>query len=574
MRPNAAPRRRLPPQLGLGLFVLAAGALEGWFGRPELFGDDIAYLDVANMIHLGNWRAAFNPLWSIGYPLLLSAIKVVFPATIRGELHAVFFLNLSIYLAGWLAFLYFLRRARLFLAFRKTVLHSWPPDRDGPDPGPHSLMAAACIFVTIQTAFGRVSSVGPDQLVVCLFFVASALLLRFAMQPSARNGVMLGATLGIGFIAKAIFLPLSVIFIACALLPLRRRLERRVALSIPGAVLCFVLPYAAGLSWAIGRPTLGESAALNYAFHVNQLPHWMGWQGGPPRLGYPAHPVQLLRTHPAVLAFAEPFAVTYPPQYNIHYWYDGYRHFFSPVNALRAILANLHALEAVLHENWAFALAILLCAGLWISYPRGPAAAKMASFSRVRNHWQLYVPSLLAFAVYLQVHLESRYIAAPIAVLAMLPLLSRSRPWVLVVLVAGTAANLSVNLHPTLLRAVHRTDMQSGGQWEIARSLSTSGLRSADRVAVVSTGNDIRCTWAYGARVHIVAAIGNDAYDPQDQEQDMRLFWTDLATQQDVLRLFRQQGAVAVIVLDAPATPISRDWQAVPGSGAWLLRLK
>jgi hypothetical protein len=181
---------------------------------------------------------------------------------------------------------------------------------------------------------------------------------------------------------------------------------------------------------------------------------------------------------------------------------------------------------------------------------------------------------LLAFAVYLQVHLESRYIAAPIAVLAMLPLLSRSRPWVLVVLVAGTAANLSVNLHPTLLRAVHRTDTQSGGQWEIARSLTTSGLRSADRVAVVSTGNDIRCTWAYGARVHIVAAIGNDAYDPQDQEQDMRLFWTDLATQQDVLRLFRQQGAVAVIVLDAPATPISRDWQAVPGSGAWLLRLK
>ena len=96
--------------LALGLFVLAVGALEGWFGRPELFGDDISYLDITHMIRAGDWRAALNPLWSIGYPLLLSAVRPLFPSTLKGELTAVYVLNLIIYIAAWLSFLWLLRR--------------------------------------------------------------------------------------------------------------------------------------------------------------------------------------------------------------------------------------------------------------------------------------------------------------------------------------------------------------------------------------------------------------------------------------------------------------------------------
>ena len=556
----------LPLHLLLAAIVMTCGALEAWFGRPELFGDDISYLDVTNMIRLGEWKAALNPLWSIGYPLLLAAVRPFFPAGIHGELTAVFALNLTICLATWLSFLWFLQTAADFV---ETQL------------SPLVLTIAAYVFLVVEIGFGKVSSVGPDQLVCCLFFLACVHLLRFSQQPSVNNGVRLGAILGIGFVVKAVFLPLSVMFIACALLPFRRRLPRKAALSISGALLLFLLPYAAALSWAIGRPTLGESGQLNYAYHVNQLPHWMGWQGGDAsnRLGSPLHPVHLLRDHPAVFGFGEPFHVTYPPQYNLHYWYDGYNHFFSPANAIRAVLTNLHEFERVLHDNWPFALAlavalVLLVRGGSLSRPTGPLRW---IGSQPLPLWPLYAPALFGLALYIQVHLEGRYIAAFVAILAVTPFLlvesPRLKSAILLVIVAGSAADLTLYLRPAFLRATSHADMQSGGQWEIAHYLTQSGLQPGDKVAAVTTVNDIRCTWAYGAGLHIVAAIGNDAFSPQNQQQDFKLFWTDPATQQEVLSLFREQGAVAVVVPTAATSPIGPNWHQIPNTQAWLLHL-
>ncbi len=579
MPATTANRRSLVLHLLVGACVFTAGAVEAWCGRPELFGDDISYLDVANAIHAHDWRAALNPLWSIGYPLLLTCFKPFFAPIIHGELTAIFALNLIVYLASWLSFLFFLRTASFFrsseLAWGFSPTNSADEKDEASAPGslrPLLLISAACIFTCTQICFGRVSSIGPDQLVTGLFFFASAFVLRFILQPSLRNGVVLGLTLGLGYIVKAVFLPLSVILLATALLPYRRRLRPAIALSAPLALLALMLPYAAGLSWAIGRPTIGESGALNYAFHVNRLPHWMGWQGGPPRLRHPLHPVHLLRQHPAVFGFGEPFQVTYPPQFAMQYWYDGYKHFFSPLNAIHAVATNLHELEKVLHENTFFVLAWLFSATILVY----ATFSRAGSIGRVeaRGAWPFYLPSLLAIILYLQVHLEGRYIAAFVAILAMLPflvcarLLPRMGRLALPLLVVGTLINIFNQFEP----AFHRGRPETGGQWTIAQYLVHSGLKPNDKVASVSTLNDIRCTWAYAARLHIVADIGNDAYSPQDQQQDFTLFWTDPAIQQDVLRLFRKQGAVAVIVPHAQSAALSSNWQPIPGTDAWLLR--
>ena len=378
----------LPLHLLLGSVVMACGLLEAWFGRPELFGDDISYLDVANMIRVGDWRAAFNPLWSIGYPLLLVLVRPFFPAGLHGEFTAVFALNITIYLATWLSFVWFLSTAADFIDTNLTPL---------------VLTVAACVFVVVQIGFGKVSSVGPDQLVVCLFFLACGLLLRFSQQPTIANGMRLGTVLGVGFVVKAVFLPLSVIFITAALLPFRSRLPRKAALSVSGGVLLFLLPYAAGLSWAVGRPTLGESGQLNYAYHVNQLPHWMGWQGGPPRLGIPLHPVHLLRDHPAVFGFGEPFHVTYPPQFNLHFWYDGYNHCFSTLNAIRSITTNLHEFEKVLHENWPFTLPWRSPMHFWSTVarlPTNPAPCVGSAVSRCPSGLSTFPPSSASHSMY------------------------------------------------------------------------------------------------------------------------------------------------------------------------------
>jgi len=455
-------------------------------------------------------------------------------------------------------------------------------DRDRP-LSPFTLIAAACAFVTAQVCLGRVSSIGPDQLVACLFFLATAFLLRFTAQPSLRDATLLGLTLGIGFVVKAVFLPLSVILIAIALLPrARRALPRPIALAIPAALLLFVIPYAAALSWAFGRITLGEAAPLNYAFHVNQLPHWMGWQGGPdPRFGTPIHPLYLLRDHPAVFAFPEPFHVTYPPQYNMPFWYDGYRHFFSPANALRAILTNLRELEKVLHENWPLFLALALCTAILIYSV--PHPSRFWGWVAGPKSWPIWLPSILGVVLYLQVHLEGRYIAPFVTILAVVPFLAaasaspRTRTLALAVLLAGTAVNLARQLDQTAFRALHPSVVigDNQAQWAIAQYLTQSGLKPGDRVASVTTLNDIRCTWAYAARLHIVAAIGNDAYsqDPA-QYEDFQLFWTDPDIQADVLRLFRKQGAVAVIVprVSFLNPPLNSSWQSIPNTYAWVLR--
>jgi hypothetical protein len=561
-----------PLHLLLGGMVLLVGAIEAWYGRPELFGDDISYLDVANMIRAGDWKASLNPLWSIGYPLLLSCIRPWFSSSPYGELTAVFWLNLSIYIATYLIFLGLLHMVSVFI--RRDL-----PDTQNVSLSPFLLVVATCVFVNVQVGFGRVSSVGPDQLVTCLFFLASGLALRFALRPAPGNAALLGATLGLGFIAKAIFLPLSVIVLATAILSRRRQVTVAPVIVAAATTLFFVIPYAAALSWALGRSTLGESGALNYAFHVNQLPHWMGWQGGPGELGAPVHPVQLLRSSPPVFAFGEPFHVTYPPQFNMVYWYDGYRHLFSLKNALWAFLVNLHALEAVLHENAPIVIAVCICACL-VLYIQSDRRAWLKQSAQA---WPWFMPAILGVVLYLQVHLEGRYIAGFLSVLAIVPFVAmerwgtrvptRLRVVMLVLLVSGAILNLSTQLRSALRLAIHRTDITSEGQWKIARYLQQMGLQDGDKVAAVSTLNDYRCTWAYAARLHIVADIGNDAYDPQDQEKDLRLFFDDPSTREEVLHLFKQQGAVAVVAPSMPFEIVSPGWQRIPGTSAWVLRL-
>ena len=195
------------------------------------------------------------------------------------------------------------------------------------------------------------------------------------------------------------------------------------------------------------------------------------------------------------------------------------------------MLLNLHALEAVLHENAPFVLAFLL-AGCVLVYAD---PNRRIWRQRLGRAWPTYIPALLGVCLYLQVHLEARYIAGFCAVLAIFPFLicnpsglsKRLRASILVLLLAGTLADLAIHLRSPLRLVLHHADMQSGGQWEIARYLQQSGLKPGDKVASVTTGNDIRCTWAYAAGLHIVADIGNDAFDPQSQQQDFDLFWTD-----------------------------------------------
>jgi hypothetical protein len=550
---------------------MIAGALEGRYGKSELYGDDISYLDVANLIHAGDWRTALNPQWSIGYPCLISVVRRWFPATPHGELAAIFWLNLSIYLVAWLGFLWLMRL--MARGLRGDPL--WEADTP---LSPFLLVCAGCIFVTVQTGVGRVSTVGPDLLVTCIFFFASVFALKVFFRPNLGNCVALGALLGVGFLTKAILLTLAGVFFGMMVaLQGRRRIFAPLFRAV-GVFLLFVVLYGAGLSWSLGRPTLGEAGALNYAFHVNHLSHWMGWQGGPTEFGSPIHPVRMLRTDPPVFAFGEPFHVTYPPQFNMVYWYEGYRQVFSLKNTARAIAGNFHDVKYVFQEILPVTLAVMVCfcVALVVKIRIRVGAAPSL------NPWIMYLPSLVGFSLYLLVHVEGRYVAGFLCVLGMAPfftldrlsLRSLIRSAAVLLLVVATLFNSSERLHGAVRSAIARTDMQSGGQWAIADYLMKLNLKAGDKVASIAPRNDLRCTWAYASRSHIVAAIGNDAFDPKSQVQDLHLFFDHPSTQQQILQLFREQGAVAVVATEIPFEVSSPGWQHIPGSEAWVRLLE
>jgi hypothetical protein len=264
---------------GVTCLIMVLGALEGWFKRTDFSTDAISYLDISRAIPAHDWKMVFNPLWSVGYPLLLALLRPLFPATPTGEWVAIHVLNFAIFIGAWLAFLYLLRSFDLS--------HNSLTAQEGVQRRTFVFLAGACIFVSIQLCIDSVSRVGPDLLVTAFFFAATAMVVRLTARSSYGLAVLLGVVLGLGYWTKGIFLALALTLLAVAAAALFFR-KRSILPIILSAVVfaAMVIPYAAGLSWSFGHFTLGESGPLNYAFHVNYLPRWTNWQGEP---GRPRH---------------------------------------------------------------------------------------------------------------------------------------------------------------------------------------------------------------------------------------------------------------------------------------------
>src|SRR6202030_3115428 len=100
----------------------------------------------------------------------------------------------------------------------------------------------------------------------------------------------LGAVLGIAYLAKAPLGMGALLFIGAAFALVR---DPRIALPRVAVTavlfLFFASLYVVPLSRAKGRWTLGDSAKLNYAFHMQGVPY-VHWQGGPAGRGTPRHP--------------------------------------------------------------------------------------------------------------------------------------------------------------------------------------------------------------------------------------------------------------------------------------------
>jgi hypothetical protein len=204
-------------------------------------------------------------------------------------------------------------------------------------------------------------------------------------------------------------------------------------------------------------------------------------------------------------------------------------------------------------------------------------------WKRLMSLWPLYLLPIAAFSVYLLVVIEPRYVVGFLIVLLLTPFLplvvptplfSKRVGYAFVILFAtGCAAILVGNKKDAIHRAIHNEPYTSDEQWRIGSYLIQSGVQPEEKVAAVAVWENIECTWAYVSGVHIVAEIGNDAFDFDHHEQDFHLFLSSPDVQQTVFTLFRQAGAKLVVASYVDGTPQGPGWEQIPGTRSWIHRL-
>jgi hypothetical protein len=569
----------------MALPLLLLGIVEAWHKRGYYTTDAISYLDISRAIPRHDWRMVFNSLWSVGYPFLISVIRPLFPATAQGEWNAIHVLNLLILLFSYGTFLYLLR----------SIQAGWAaaPAEERLAKEQFFFFAGYCIFVCTELCINAPSRVSPDPLVDGMFFAAVATMIQLIRNPSPMRAAILGVILGLGYLAKTIFLPISAIILLVTVCALLQKRHKR-ALLFPvaaGVVLAAIaIPYAAGLSWALGRWTFGESGSLNYNFHVNLLPRYTNWQGGPAANGTPIHPTHLLLNDPPFFEFAEPFHNTYPPFGNAAYWYEGYRHFWSAKYQAIATVRNLFYLAGILKK---LPIAYAIAGVVLVLVLR--RRLRREWLKRITALWPLFLPPLLAVGLYVLSHLEDRYLAGYLATLALAPFaalgaaqlnLSRTlRRSIIAVLALGATATFAMVNGPAVARAIHHKSSSDDPEWKLAAYLRQAGLKPGDKVGAIG-GPNAECTWAYLDQLRIVAEVGGRPYDPHPGPHDrwwsnrnnepddaVQKFWSSSPeTQAKIMQMFQQAGAVAVISPPQPAQELLPGWQKEPAGDTWVYR--
>lgn len=560
----------------LFLAALALGAFEGVYGRVRYSGDAINYLNIVRAIHAGEWKLAFNSYWGLGYPLLLSIVTPLFPSSPAGEWIAVHVLNLAIFAATFVAF-YWLALTIARVLFHGEVIADAGSER-------LTLVGVFCILLSIELTMDNVSRVGPDMLVSCLVFAVGALLIRLKDAPSYGATVALGALLGIGYVVKAIFLPLTLVVACVALLVLwnKRPRFRYLALVLASAAV-FAIPYIAALSWAAGHKTYGDAGPLNYAWNVNKLEPGGLWQGQPPGYGTPVHPAKLVLISPHIYIFDGPFPVTFGPFFNPPYYYEGYRHFFNLKAQVHELGGNIFRLIKFLALQFII-YALALC--WFLRRPKASSGLKAAALL-----WPLLLVSAAGTAMYLLVYVEARYIASFLAMILLIPLFisvsqraaAEPKPsflgtstvlcCLLLVACGGTLIAWQKDSDRDVLgHGLHDQLFYNDDQWKAGIYLRQTGLHPGDEVAIVANlVSATRSTWAYMDDLQIVGILGGSLLETQTTDFD--IFWhSSPEVQRQLLETFHSTGARAVLAMSKPADAQAEGWEPVPGTGYWVYR--
>jgi hypothetical protein len=533
-----------------GLIVSVVG------GRGNMAGDGISYLDMGDALVNGHWRLALNGFWSPLFPLIEGlSLRVFHPPPLR-ETIVVVLTQFMIFILALLCFQFFWRRVLRLYGEKCTITSS-----DGSCAGfSEGAFWALGYTIFIYSALPLLDFTTPDLLLTALLSLAEGMVLEIYLGKRGWPWFMaLGGTVGLGFLAKAVILPLSITFLAAAALvpPIDRRAFSRVAL-VAVAFLLIIFPYIWALSAVQGHVTYGSAGRLNYAWHVNNVPNVYAL--GPPRGSVAlVHPTRLLLASPAVYEFAYPIEGTYPPWDNPAYWNEGLEPHFLLRNQIRTLLRNIITLLTIcLSQSSLLAgVAILMVA-------RRHLREMVREFALM---WYLWLPGAAAIALYVTIHVEPRYISpfwgllwAPLICLVRLP----DRKEVRRFLKAASIVSVTIMMIQTGLPIIpDALSGQRGAAQEvaIARGLMDAGIRPGDKIAVI---DDFGNEWQRLIHVSVIVEI-----------LDANSFWaSDAARQAQVYELLAAHGAAALVAGTFPNATSLVGWRRIGTTSVYIRSLK
>jgi hypothetical protein len=535
--------------------ALVLGLLHLWAHRNDVAPDSISYIEIAWATVRSGLHQLVNGHWSAFYPFLLSLVFRYFHPPVQWEFTAAHLVNFAVYLASLASFELFLTE---LILQRQAAAES--PEKSLPVP-PRTLWTWGYVFFLWASYFWLgLEWVTPDLCVAVLVYLATALLLR--IRRGRGNWILfaaLGALLGLGYLAKAAMFPLSFVLLFCAfclcwIAGASFRAAALRTLLTAGVFASFALPQIVSLSAQKGRRTFGDAGALNYVMYVDHATKFAHWQGEPLGTGNPAHPTRKIFSDPPVFEFAAPIQGSYSPWYDPSYWYEGVRPHFLLKGQLWALFRAANVYLKIFSKSGALWVVL---AAVWFARRKALAWGSFAS-----GAWLVILPSVAALAMYSLVHVEFRYVA-PFAMVLMLWMLARVRivtraePQLLrrfhlvVILAPALAAGWAVarDLYDVIRNKPYEP-------WVVAQQLHAMGIAPGTDVGYIGSGGD--AYWAHLAGVRIIVEI------PYTEQQ--RFVAADAARRQQVLALFSNVGARAVVTRNAAAANPADGWRQIPGT--------
>ena len=520
-----------------------AGMVEALFSRHTMNPDGVSYLDMGDAIVRGDWKMAVNGYWSPLYPWIQgTALRLAKPSTFL-QFSVVHFVNFLIFLFAFACFDLLLQTA--------VTSVPWLGESENRRLPRWAVFAVGySVFLWSSIALTRIRTVSPDMLMTGLLYLAVALLLKIWARPQSYSRfALLGAVLGLGYLAKVAVFPLCGIFLAVAWIVSGN--WRKATPRVLAAVLVFAVvsgPWIAALSKAKGRFTFGDSGRVNYMLWVDGASPSYYFRDLGAAGGQYAHPIRQIYDAPAVYEFSTPVKGTLPVWYDASYWTDGAVPKLSLRNQVAVIRGWLHFYFDLLFSSQSalFVGFVVLCF----------VSGRYLFFNQVKARWPIWLIGVAGLAMFAIVHVELRYVA-PFFTLCWVGLFSglkmprgregqRLVALVTLAVVIGTAGPTIGTVFGHLSRSL---GAQPNEQWEVAENLRGLGVAPGDRVARIGGGFGV----VYWARLLGVTEV---AEVPLANSKE---FWSATPeVQAEVIQSFQRLGVKAVVA-------DMSDQQVIPG---------